>query len=267
VKRLRALLGTYVEIAASGPAEADLERAIDAAFQAVELVHRLMSAHQADSDLSRVNRLAWREAVEVHPWTMSTLRWAKVMHGATDGLFDCAVGHELVRRGFLAGCGFEEAEQGSLGDLEIARDGTVRLARRIGLDLGGIAKGFAVDRAIATLRRRGVRAAVVNAGGDLRVLGDQPQPVWLRDPGDSRRVRFAGSLAGGAMATSGVAALVHGRTRTPVVDANSYSVLAPRCVIADALAKVVAQTGRTDAPCLDRFGATALVATPRHAVA
>jgi thiamine biosynthesis lipoprotein len=274
---MRALLGTYVEIAAWDLDEARLERAVGAAFAAVALVHRLMSVHSFDSDISKINRTAWRWPIEVHPWTAQTLRWAVLAHQATDGLFDCAMGHELGRWGVLAGCGFGQAEKGSLADVQVTRAGTVRLARRIGLDLGGIAKGYAVDRAIATLRQAGVRSAIANAGGDLRVMGDDAQPIYIRDPGDTGLARFAGMLSNGAIATSSavtttrtwrgrrVSALVRSRDRTPVIDANAYSVVAPRCVVADALTKVVAQTGRTAAPYLDRFGATVLVTSPRTA--
>ena len=263
MRRMRALLGTYVEISASGIDHAGLDRAIGKAFDAVELVHRLMSPHCPGSDLSRINRSAWRRPIEVHPWTARTLRWALSIHEATGGLFDCAVGHELDRDGLLTGCGFDATEPGSLADLELTRDGSVRLARRIGLDLGGIAKGFAVDRAIATLRRLGVRTALVNAGGDLRVMGPEPQPIYVRE---RHALRPAGLLANGAIATSGRGAVIGMRDRAPLGGSGSWSVVAPQCVIADALTKAVAQTGDANVPWLARFAAVALAA-PQPAAA
>lgn len=110
-------------------------------------------------------------------------------------------------------------------------------------------------------------------------MGDHAQPVHIRDPGDPTRAIFAGLLRNGAIATScaaatrrtirgvGASALVGSRDRAPILDTNAYSVLAPRCVVADTLTKVVAQTGRTAAPYLERFGATALVIPPRAAAA
>jgi thiamine biosynthesis lipoprotein len=260
---MRALLGTYVEIAAGGLDEGPLGAAIDAAFEAIALVHRLMSLHEPTSDLARINREAWRCPVEVHPWTGRTLRWALVMHAATDGLFDCAVGRELHCRRQREGCGLEDAQSGTLTDLELAADGRVRLARRIGLDLGGIAKGFAVDRAIAMLRSRGVCSAIVNAGGDLRVIGSEAQPIYVREPGPANALHFAGWLSNGALATSGANELVRRRVDTPLIAGETCSVLAPRCVIADALTKVLAQSGAAAWPFLDRFGATALQSPPR----
>jgi thiamine biosynthesis lipoprotein len=265
MRRMRPLLGTFVEIAAEGldadgANEGPLEAAVDAAFEAVALVHRLMSLHGPDSDLSRINREAWRAPVEVHPWTTRTLRWALTVHQATDGLFDCAVGYELFHRDLRAGCGLEAARRGTLADVAIEGN-RVRLARRIGLDLGGIAKGFAVDRAVATLRRRGVRSAIVNAGGDLRVMGSEAQPIYRREPGPAKALQFAGWLRNGAIATSSTDELVDRRAGAPMVAGETCSVLAPRCVIADALTKVVAQSG--SAAYLDRFGATAVQSPPR----
>lgn len=267
MKRMRSLLGTWVEIRID-----DLEgdwatSAMDRAFAAVELVHRLMSVHQPESDLSHINRDAWRQPVPVHPWTRRTLRWALSIHGATDGLFDCAIGHELGRHALVRGCGFDAAEPGSLADVTIEGDGSIRLTRRIALDLGGIAKGFAVDRAIESLRATGAREAAVNAGGDLRVMGGAAQPIHVRDPVDPRGIRLAGFLANGAVATSSSATTIDRATRRPVGDGRAYSVAAPRCVAADALTKAVAQTGMTRAPWLARFGATAWVTAPCAAAA
>jgi len=277
---MRMLLGTYVEIAAWEAERSSLQRAIGAAFAAIERVHGLMSVHAADSDVSRINRTARRQPIDVDPWTAQVLRWALHIYRATDGLFDCALGRELGQWGVLDGCGFAEAESGSLADVELSGANTVRRARCVGLDLGGIAKGYAVDRAIAILRREGIRSAVINAGGDLRVMGGKEQPIYIRDPGAAGPPRFAGLLRNGAIATSCAAAsagtwcgrrvsgLVRTNDRTPIVDPNAYSVIAPRCMLADALTKVVAQTGVVAAkPYLDRFGATALATFPRGAAA
>src|SRR5258708_22076766 len=88
--------------------------------------------------------------------------------------------------------------------VRIRSDNRVAFDTPLALDLGGIAKGFAVDRAVAVLRRHGIRAAVVNAGGDLRAIGPAV-PIHLRDPVDPSVVRFAGMLQDGAIATSSAA--------------------------------------------------------------
>ena len=112
-------------------------------------------------------------------------------------------------------------------------DGFVLRKLRAGvrLDLGGIAKGHAVDVAIVALQRAGVDAGWVNAGGDLRVFGELPLPIDLRDEQAGGVRRFA-TLQDGAFATS----LIAGTAR-------HASVAAERCLWADALTKVVALSG------------------------
>jgi thiamine biosynthesis lipoprotein len=271
MRRARPLLGTLVEIAADGTAEAALEQAIDAAFAAVALVHRLMSFHEPDSDLSRLNRGAASGPVAVHPWTASVLRRARAIFQATDGLFDCAVGHDLARLGLLPAHDWGAAEAGDFTAVRFLSDSRFAFTRRIALDLGGIAKGFAVDRAIAALRAHGVREALVNAGGDVRVMGRTAQPIYIRHPTEPAQLSLAGTLQNGAIATSSpagtikvvegraVSALIAAPTRAPLFDCCSYSVVAPTCVVADALTKVLAQVGRTDAPYFSRFGASAII--------
>jgi len=279
MRRARPLLGTLVEIEADGIAQAALEQAMSAAFAAVALVHRLMSFHEPDSDLTRLNRAAASRPVAVHPWTAAVLRRARAIFHATDGLFDCAVGHHLVRLGLLPAHDFGPGLGSYLGPGEAGDFSAVRFfpgnrfafTARIALDLGGIAKGFAVDRAIAALRAHGVREALVNAGGDMRVMGSTAQPIYIRHPTEPAQLLLAGTLQNGAIATSSPAAtlsIVEGReasallsapTRAPIVERLSYSVVAPTCIVADALTKVLTQVGCTDAPCFSRFGATAII--------
>jgi thiamine biosynthesis lipoprotein len=277
MRRARALLGTYVEIAAEGLPGAALVRAVNAAFDAVELVQKLMSFHDPESNLTSLNRRAAIEPVEVHLWTARVIRHALALFHATDGLFDCAVGSELLRWELLPDHGFAHARTGRLSAVRFVDDNRIVFDTAIAIDLGGIAKGFAVDRAVAVLRRHGVCSAVVSAGGDLRVFGTEAHPIYIRDPLDSAVVRQAGLLQNGAIATSSaaatikfvggseVSALVSPQTRQPLLDRNAYSVIARTCVVADALTKVLAQVGNTDAPCFRRLGATGLITIPTGA--
>jgi thiamine biosynthesis lipoprotein len=265
-----------VEIAAEGLPRPALDRAVDAAFDAVELVQQLISFHDPDSDLSRLNRRAATEPVEIHPWTARVIARAVALFHATGGLFDCAVGAELLRWDLLPDHGLTGVQPGQSSAIRFVSRNRIAFQAPIAIDLGGIAKGFAVDRAVAVLRRHGVRSAVVNAGGDLRVLGPA-QPVHIRNPLDPAILRPAGLLSNGAIATSSaaetlrivrgtkVSALVCAGTREPLIDHNAYSVVAPTCTVADALTKVLAQARQTDIPCFQRFGATGLITIPAGA--
>jgi thiamine biosynthesis lipoprotein len=270
MRRARPLLGTYVDIEATGCPDPVLARAVNAAFAAVARVHRLMSFHEAGSDVSRLNRHAACEPVSVDGWTATVLRQARRFFEATDGLFDCAVGHELMQRGLLPSQDLDQVERGSFSAVELLPGNRVRFSARIAIDLGGIAKGFAVDRAIATLRGHGVREAVVNAGGDMRVMGQTPRPIHVRCPIDDPCLVPAGLLQNGAMATSSAMTTVvkggpklAGRSGSmrgaSGLDRKAYSVVAPTCLLADALTKVLVQVGDIDADYFGRFGASAFI--------
>src|SRR5207237_9950879 len=101
VRRARPLLGTFVEIEAAGAAKSKMDAAIDAAFEAVAQVHRLMSFHQDDSDVSRLNREAWLRPVKVHAWTFRVLEAAVELHRRSNGIFDIAVAPTLQNMGLL----------------------------------------------------------------------------------------------------------------------------------------------------------------------
>ena len=267
MRRARPLLGTYVEIEAVGLAEPALARAVDAAFGAIARVHRLMSFHDGDSDVSRLNRYAAFEQVTIDRWTAKALKKARVLFEATDGLFDCTVGHELMRSGRLPSQGLRHVESGSFSAVELMSDNCVRFSAPIAIDLAGIAKGFAVDRAIATLRAHGVREALVNAGGDMRVIGKTARTIHIRCPGLDGRVVQAGLLRNAAIATSEAAATVmkwRGRPAPPDA-ANAYSVVASTCLLADALTKVLVQTQDVHAGYFARFGAIAFVTSAETA--
>src|SRR6266481_10232380 len=103
IRRARPLLGTFVEIAVAGQTFDAAEAAVEAAFSAVATVHRLMSFHEADSDVSRLNRGAASGAVRVHDWTYEVLEIACDLHGRSGGMFDVSVASALQRLGLLPG--------------------------------------------------------------------------------------------------------------------------------------------------------------------
>ena len=221
VRRARPLLGTYVEIEARGLGRRRLDAAVDRAFEAIATVHRLMSFQDPLSELSRLNRDGPSGATAAHPWTIEVLAAAADLKARSGGAFNAA-----------AGC-----------------DG--------GIDLSGIAKGFAVDRAVEALRSAGVTRGVVNAGGDLVAFGDADVEVGVRDPAAPSRLAAIVMLRDAAFASSGRA--IDPRTRRPVPANDGASVRASSCAIADALTKVVGVSGEAALPLLRHYGAAGLL--------
>ena len=101
IRRARPLLGTFVEIAVAGKTLDAAEAAVEAAFSAVATVHRLMSFHETDSDVSRLNRKAASGAVRVHDWTYQVLEAAGDLYRRSEGVFDVSVAPTLQRLGLL----------------------------------------------------------------------------------------------------------------------------------------------------------------------
>jgi len=270
-RRARPLLGTIVEIRLPGACPNGLGAAFDAAFDVIQRVHGLMSFHEQDSDVSRLNRLAHQQPIKVHPWTYRVLETARCLWQTTGKLFDCTMAPLLIRAGYLPALHRDEPFAGDMDDVQLLPDRFVRFSRPLCIDLGGIAKGFAVDRAVDSLRDSKIAQGAVNAGGDLRLFGPLEEPVHVRDPRHPGTLRWLGNFSDISVATS--AAYFSGKpfgsgSVTPIADprrstlcdsSRSVTVLAKDCMIADALTKPLMLTGDNGLSCLKDYRATAHV--------
>ena len=271
-RRARPLLGTLVEIAATGSSLVGAVAAVEVAFAAVQEVHRLMSFHESESDVSRINMARAGETVVVSLHTHRVLRFALKLSAASAGVFDVTVGDTLVRHGFLPAPAAEKSRprEATWRDIELLAENGVRWRRAGCIDLGGIAKGYAVDMAIEALQSCGAMSGLVNAGGDLRMFGE-PQPVHVRLPDAPGMLAPLGLFADCALATSGayfssvytddgpVEPLVDRERRIGGARQGSATVVAAECMTADALTKVVRLAPHLAPEVLDSFDARAIV--------
>lgn len=269
MKRCRPLLGTFVEVTVP---EENNEAAINCAFSEIEKVQNLMSFHDPQSMLSKINRQAHLGPVTVDAWTAQILTIAQDIHAHSGGLFNCGVGHRLIASGLLPNTlNIHQHDFGGIEDLYFIDQETVSSLRPLCLDLGGIAKGFAVDVAINALLKEGIDSGLVNAGGDLRVIGDLPQTIYLRNPQAPSQLFEIGTLSNGAIATSGLyfsardkhsSHIIHPFKKTAFdIEEHclvSYSILANECVYADALTKVLALSQNQNHPCFEHYSAQAI---------
>ena len=247
---------TQVILHARTPDEA--RDAAAAAFAEVARLERLMSDYRPSSQLSAINAGAG-SMVEADDSMVDILRQARDISELTEGAFDATVGpavalwRESRKRGTLPA----EADRAAAVALINWREVEVG-QRRVGLgrpgmklDLGGIAKGYAAERAIATLRRRGVRSALVALAGDV-ALGDAPpgKPGWRVALSNERTGTVLGTitLANACVSTSGDSEQfveIEGRRFAHIVDPRSglgvaggmpVTVVAPGGATADAIA-------------------------------
>lgn len=266
ITQCRTGLGTFIRISLQGNCgEDELLTNSLRAFAEIQRIERLLSFHDPHSELSRVNRNAYRKPVAVSPDMATVLRQALELSRFTDGHFDLTVAPTLVSLGRLPDHGIEADRRASWLDIELD-DRVVRFAKPLQVDLGGIAKGYAVDRALACMEPGLV--ASVNAGGDLRMQPWQEASVAIRIPaGDQPDGLLEVPMQAPAVATSaayfseGEHTIVCPQTRKPIGDARSISVFAPSCMLADALTKVVFLT-ENSARALERLHAVALVVEP-----
>jgi thiamine biosynthesis lipoprotein len=300
IRRCRPLLGTFVEITAAGADESCLHTAINAAFAVIEKIQKLMSAHDTGSELSRLNREAAARPVAVSRELFLVLRRADRLAAESGGAFDPTIAPVLARWGFLprrlhpnsdrAGSPLPAARNsngahgvarptragkqfGDWRDVRLLPGRKVRFLQPLALDLGGIAKGFAVDRAIERLRKHCLSAAMVNAGGDLRAFGARSSAVHLRHPANPQTFADKIPVCNAALATSSpcftertwrgrrVSHLVDTLRQTAVTGAISVSVRAKECWLADALTKVVLNAPQLARKLLARHHAEAFVLT------
>lgn len=259
MRRSQPLLGTFVVITAYAGSNAQAHAAIDAAFEEIRRVDSVFSIHRPDSELSRVNANAHREAVEVSDELATLVIYALEVAQDSEGAFDPTVGPLIRLWGFL----WKEHRfpttnelaatlaSVSYGFVEVdPRERAIRFrTNSVSLDLNAIAKGYAVDCATEKLRTFGVTNAMVRAGGDLRVIGSPPgETAWtvqLEDPG-KRGKRRSIRLRDRALSTSGsyenffihegrrYSHLLDPRTGLPVEGVASCTVVGSTCTESDA---------------------------------
>jgi FAD:protein FMN transferase len=214
VYRDEAIMGTRCAVEVWAPDRMVGEVAINAVFDDMRRIDELMSTYKATSEISKVNREAAQHPVRVSAELFSLLETAQKYSELSGGVFDityASVGYLFDYRKHVRPD--TEAIDKALPAVDY-RQLKLDPARRtvafgmpgMRIDLGGIAKGYAVDRGIEILRRRGYTHAMVNSGGDTRVLGDRmgkPWMVGIRHPDRKDEVVLRIPLEDAAFSTSG----------------------------------------------------------------
>ena len=267
IERSHETMGTEVAVTAWTGDEPRAAAAFAAVFGEFDRLDALMSVWKEGSDILRLNAAAGDHAVPVSVETREVLRTARQVSEWTGGAFD-------VTFGALTGLWkFDNQDKDNTipdrrevlarlplvnyRDLEVDdRAGTAFLKRKgMRANLGGIGKGYAVDRAVEILRRSGLRDFMIQAGGDMYVAGkhgDRPWRLGIRDPrGPADRIFAALDLQDGTFSTSGdyerffikngirYHHIIDLRVGQPARLCRSVTLVTERAVIADALAKGV----------------------------
>ncbi|HEY5595884.1 MAG TPA: FAD:protein FMN transferase [Candidatus Bipolaricaulota bacterium] len=273
LERERILMGTFVQVKAYGGNERELNAAVEAAFREMQRLEGVLR-RRGDGELGQLNGAPAGQAVAVSAELFDVLQYAERYRLLSRGAFDVTLGALEDLWGFVEdwdGLGrvpspaeidaWLAAPRGL--ELDEASKRVKRLSDATQIDLGGIAKGYAVDRALEVLRAHGVQAALVNAGGNVRTFGQVPEPFafWIRlrpfqvavqHPRQASKILGGISLEEGqGVATSGdyqryfeVAGaryhhLFDPRTGQPARRLTSATVTAPTAMEADILSTAV----------------------------
>ena len=228
VSRLRIAMGTFVAIETQACDPRVAERGVVAAFAAIATVERLMHPVRPGSDLAALAACRPGTPLILHRWTWEVLELCQRLNRLSLGGFDPCL----------------DIAPGRMQDLELTEPGVVLPHSPLRVDLGGIAKGYAVDRAIEALRTAGCEGGLVNAGGDLAVFGARRHEIICRDstgPGaviELTNAALATSNAEQPLRPSEHRGYYHGVDRLSLVMGKA-SVTAARGAVADALTKCV----------------------------
>lgn len=268
-KRATVGLGTIIEVTLWLPAQQDPTSAFKQAYQAISTVHAHMSVHDDKSDLGRYRLSPHGARVPMCAATIEVLRFSEMLFVQSQGYFDVCIGGTLAKAAYLPPTFSTNAHHHArtqsldIEQIDAEGNGLVRKIPNTMIDLGGIAKGYAVDYAIQTLQSLNIPAALVNAGGDMRIYGEVAAPIHLRK--DNQYI-YLKDLKNRALASSGMPT----NTTTPV-DAlpivnpilgtclpssdNVISIEADQAMVADAFTKL-AWLNRLDETLLNRYNAT-----------
>ncbi|MGB5245133.1 MAG: FAD:protein FMN transferase [Woeseia sp.] len=258
----RAQMGTEVRVRLWHDDDIAGAAAIEAVFQEVDRIEKLMSTYIDDSRISEINRDAATRPVvagrELFDLIVRALDVSVLTRGAFDITYDSAGQYYDFRAGVRPDGETLKAALPSVNyhHVETLRpDFSIRfLQQGVRINLGGIAKGYAVERGVAILRKLGIESAIVTAGGDSRLLGDrrgQPWVVGVRDPRVDGQLSLRIPLEDEAISTSGdyERFFVEGDTRyhhilvpatgKPAGTVRSATVIGPDGVLTDALSTSV----------------------------
>lgn len=260
-KKTKPMMDTLVSITVSAKGADEAEKAMDAAFAAVERFGGLVDYFSGTSQISEVNRMAGIRAVAVSPETLALVEAALEVSEKTGGAFDPTIGPVMRLWDFHAKKmpADEDIRRNlrlvNFRDVVVDRKGSTVFLKRKGMqiDLGGIAKGFAADLAVDLLRKEGITAGVVAAAGDIRTFGLRPDGmgwnVGIKNPRQkdaSDEVIATIRLKDRAISTSGdyerwfehegkrYHHILDPRTGYPAVGSRSVSIISDRGAWSDA---------------------------------
>ncbi|MBM4147179.1 MAG: FAD:protein FMN transferase [Nitrospira sp.] len=193
-KKDKILMDTLITITVVSDLKDTAEKAIDAAFSEIEYLEKLSNHYSPDSEITRINRNAGVSEVKVSDDILKLLEKALYVSENTEGAFDVTIGPVIALYDFNKkirpdyGMIKKNLSLVNYRDIIINRDKSTVFLKKKGvlIDLGGIAKGYAADKAAETLKKQGIRSGLVAVAGDIKAFGlkpdGKPWKIGIRNP-------------------------------------------------------------------------------------
>ncbi|MGD8351236.1 MAG: FAD:protein FMN transferase [Gammaproteobacteria bacterium] len=261
------LMGTRITIDLWQDDAAEAARCGERIVAEMQRIEALMSTYRDDSEITRINNDAAAEWVDISSEMAHLIERSIYFSKLSGGVFDityASIGYAYDYRAHVQPSDATVAEKLPAIDYRhIELDGNrIRFARPgVRIDLGGIAKGYAVDRSIGIARDCGISRAMISAGGDSRIIGDRggrPWMIGIRNPRDESGIALRLPLSDSAISTSGdyerffiadgkrVHHIIDPQTGRSAEASWSASVIGPDAMTTDALSTTIFIMGATD---------------------
>ncbi len=279
----RTIMGTFARVVVVAANRKNAQKCIESAFDELKKVDELMSDYKSDSEISRVNRDGFKQPVRVSKPTFEVIQKSVKFSSLSSGAFDITVGPLMdLWRSAEEANSIPTKEQLNQAHSKVGFEKLVLDANQISvgfkvagmrLDLGGVAKGYAIDKAVEAMQQRGATGGIVDVGGDIRCFGKPHKTdnwlIGLQDPSEKSEIRnpkfeiffdegrslLTLKLNDTAVATSGGYrrfAVINGRRFSHIIDSKtgygsdklaSVTIIAENAIDADALATAVSVLG------------------------
>lgn len=254
------MMGTKVSIQLESQDKQQAQRCSEQAYQEVSRIEQLLSSYKPSSEISQLNQQAAQHAVKVSDETFDLIKKSIDLSKLTQGAFDityASVGYKYDLRNHI------KPSQKTIDQLKSAIDYRHVVLNRpyitfndadVKISLGGIAKGYAVEKASALLTACGIKEAIISAGGDSKILGDHHGKQWvigIQHPRNKEALALRIPLANTALSTSGdyeryyldngqrIHHIINPQTGKPSMASWSVSIIGDNATMTDALSTSV----------------------------
>lgn len=260
ITRSKPMMGTFIEVKLTGQySNSELISMSNLIFDEIKSIEKMMSFYDSESELSYINQNAFNKKCKISDQLYKVLYFALTLSKATNGLYDISCADILMKNHTLPDIYNLVNVFSSWEDIELTEN-HIKFNKNMALDLGGIAKGYAVDKA-SEIIPNDVKF-VINAGGDMKMNNWNKEKIHIKTLFQGKIYLTEYEMHNAAIATSNKLYqnnhIVNPKTKQPVQVNQSISVFAENCMEADALTKIL-QLDLNQVDILQNFNAKAIL--------